>query len=55
VAGQADVPRVAAVAVQDGGNAARAPHAAGRALAELGARLGGDAYLGHGGTPLDGE
>src|SRR5262249_61515616 len=40
-------------AVQDGGNPARAPPAGGRALAEPGARLGGDAYLGHGGTPLE--
>ena len=51
VARQADVPRVGAVAVQDGGNPARAPHAAGRALAELAARLGGNAYLGHGNAP----
>src|SRR5260370_1179818 len=51
VAGQANVPRVGPVAVQDGGNSARAPRAAGRALAELGAGLRGYTYLGHGESP----
>ena len=51
VPGQADVTRVGPVPVQDGRNPARAPLPAGGALAELVARLGGDAYLGHGNTP----
>jgi hypothetical protein len=36
------------VAVQDGGHLALAAAAAGSALAELGASLGGDLDLGHG-------
>ncbi len=51
VAGQADVPGFGTVAVQHGGHPALAPDLAGGALAELVARLGGDTYLGHGGTP----
>ncbi len=53
VAGERDVPRVGAVAVQDGRNLGLATDAAGCALAELGARLGGDTDLGHGGAPRD--
>ncbi len=51
VAGQADMPRVRTVAVQHGGHPAAAPDLAGSALAEFVPRLGGDTYLGHGGTP----
>jgi hypothetical protein len=36
------------VPVEDGGHAARATHAASGPLAELGARLGDNADLGHG-------
>jgi hypothetical protein len=39
------------VPVKDGGHAARATHAASGPLAELGARLGDDADLGHGNAP----
>ena len=42
VAGQDDVDRLVAVAVDDGGDLVVAADAAGGALAELGARLGGD-------------
>ena len=49
MAGQADVPRVGAVAVQHAGHPARTAHLAGGTFAELGARLGSDTYLGHGG------
>jgi hypothetical protein len=41
------------VAVQNGGHPARAALAAGGALAELGARLSGDMYLGHGDSSYD--
>ena len=53
VAGQRDVPRVGAVAVEDGGDLAGPADAAGGALAELGAGLGGDTDLGHGAGLLD--
>jgi hypothetical protein len=56
VAGQRDVPRVGAVAVQNCGHFLVTADAARGALAELGARLGGDTDLGHGwGTPRDDE
>jgi hypothetical protein len=48
MAGQHDVTRVSAVAVQNGGHLAGFASAPRRALAELGAGLGGNAYLGHG-------
>ena len=46
--------RVLAVTVEDGGDVAGPTGAAGAALAELGARLGVDADLGHGGVLLKG-
>ena len=50
--GQREVARRLAVAVDDGGNLAGATGAAGAAFAELGALLGADTDLGHGGrTP----
>jgi hypothetical protein len=48
---QSDVARLLAVAVQDRGNLARPAGTAGTTLAELGAWLGADLYLGHGKTP----
>jgi large subunit ribosomal protein L25 len=45
--GQRDVKYVGAVAVEDGGHLAGPAGTAGAALAELVARLGGDADLGH--------
>ena len=48
--GQRDVARRLAVAVDDGGNQAGATGATGSAFAELGALLGADTDLGHGGT-----
>ena len=48
VAGQHHVPGVGAVAVEYGRHQARTARTAGGALAELGARLGGDADLRHG-------
>ena len=48
---QGDVTRVGAVAVDDGRHLAGPAGAAGAALAELGARLGGQSDLGHSGTP----
>ena len=45
VARQGDVDRVVAVAVEDGGDLVGAADAAGGALAELGAGLGGDVAL----------
>jgi hypothetical protein len=48
VAGQGDVPRCRAVAVEDGGDLVGTAGATGGALAELGALLGCDADLGHG-------
>ena len=44
---QGDVPRVGAVAVEDGRDLAGPPGAPGAPLAELGARFGADADLGH--------
>ena len=49
VAGQHDVARLLAVAVEHGRHQARTARTAGGALAKLGARLGGDADLRHGG------
>jgi hypothetical protein len=49
--GEREVLGVGAVPVEHGGDLARAPGAAGGALAELRAGLGGDVGLGHGGTP----
>src|SRR5690606_37605587 len=43
-----DVLRVGAVTVEDGGHLAGPAGAPRGTLTELGARLGGDAYLGHG-------
>ena len=48
VARQRDVHGVGAVSVEDGGHVVGATDAAGGALAELGARLGGDLDLSHG-------
>src|SRR5207342_966518 len=53
--GQGDVPGVRSVPVDDGGNPSPAPRAAGSALAELGARLSGDADLRHGGDSFGAE
>jgi hypothetical protein len=52
MAGQGDVTGVGAVPVEDSGHPARAPHAASGSLTELGARLGDNADLGHGGGSL---
>ena len=52
VTGERDVGRVGAVAVDDPGDLAGAADPARCALAELGARLGVDTDLGHGGTLL---
>ena len=49
--GQRDVPGLLAVAVQHGGHQAGPAGTAGTTLAELGAGLGADLYLGHGETP----
>jgi hypothetical protein len=51
VARQREVAGLVAVAVEHGGHLAGTAGAAGRTLAELGAGLGDDADLGHGGTP----
>ena len=51
VAREGDVDRLVAVAVDDGGDLVLAADAAGGALAELGARLGGDLLGGHATTP----
>jgi hypothetical protein len=48
VAGQRDVHRVGAVAVDDGGDLARGAQAAGEALAEVLANLGDDLGVGLG-------
>ncbi len=48
---QRDVLRLLAVAVQHGGHQTGPARAAGTTLAELGAGLGADLYLGHGETP----
>jgi len=50
VAGQAHVPGLLPVAVEHGRHLAGPPHPARGALAELGAWLGDDADLGHGGA-----
>jgi len=49
--GQRHMQRVAAVPVEHRGDLAGASGTAGGALAELGARLGGQTDLGHGGLP----
>src|SRR5690606_1299101 len=48
MARQRDVLRVGAVTVENGGNLAGPAGAPRGTLTELGARLGGDTYLGHG-------
>ena len=50
-AGMRDVLGGFAVTVEHGGHVAGATGATGTTLAELGARFGADAYLGHGNTP----
>src|SRR5439155_2669642 len=50
--GQRDVARLLAVAVQHGRHLAGPAGTAGTTLAELGAWLGADLYLGHGSTPV---
>jgi len=56
VARQGHVDRIAAVPVQDGGDLVGATDAAGGALAELGALLGGNLDLGHGSfSPVGGR
>src|SRR5690606_4959638 len=53
VAGQGEVPGLAAVPVEDGGNLVVPADLACRTLAELGALLGLDDYFGHGKAPRD--
>jgi hypothetical protein len=50
--GERDVTRLLAVTVKHGGHLAGPARAAGSTLAELGAELGADLYLGHGKTLL---